>query len=146
MPNPYLPKWEYIPDGEPRVFGNRVYIYGSHDNAGSDKFCDYKLKVWSAPIDNLNNWTCHGTAFRTRTDCDHESDTPWTNGELYAPDVIEKNRKYYIHAYIFYTKGCVAVSDRPESPFQLLSQYKVPENSAQVLSDGVFVDPGLLVI
>ena len=27
MPNPYLPKWEYIPDGEPRVFGDRVYIY-----------------------------------------------------------------------------------------------------------------------
>ena len=20
MPNPYLPEWEYIPDGEPRVF------------------------------------------------------------------------------------------------------------------------------
>ena len=21
MANPYLPSWEYIPDGEPRVFG-----------------------------------------------------------------------------------------------------------------------------
>ena len=29
--NPYLPSWEYIPDGEPYVFGGRVYIYGSHD-------------------------------------------------------------------------------------------------------------------
>ena len=29
--NPYLPSWEYIPDGEPYVFGDRVYIYGSHD-------------------------------------------------------------------------------------------------------------------
>lgn len=38
MANPYLPKWEYIPDGEPRVFGDRVYIYGSHDISGSDKF------------------------------------------------------------------------------------------------------------
>lgn len=44
MPNPYLPLWEYIPDGEPRVFGDRVYIYGSHDRAGSDDFCDYVLK------------------------------------------------------------------------------------------------------
>lgn len=145
MPNPYLPRWEYIPDGEPRVFGNRVYVYGSHDNASSDKFCDYKLKVWSAPIDNLNNWTCHGVAFRTRTEGDNVSDTPWTDGELYAPDVIEKDGKYYLYAYIFYTKGCVAVSNKPEGPFQLLSQYKVPENSAQVLSDGVFVDPGVLV-
>lgn len=145
MSNPYLPNWEYIPDGEPRVFGSRVYIYGSHDAAGSDKFCDYRLKVWSAPIDNLNHWTCHGTAFRTRADRDHESDTSWTNGELYAPDVIEKDGKYYLYAYIFYTKGCVAVSDKPEGPFRLISQYKVPDKSAQILKDGVFVDPGVLV-
>jgi hypothetical protein len=145
MPNPYLPSWEYIPDGEPRVFGERVYIYGSHDNAGSDKFCDYRLKVWSAPVDNLNNWICHGVAFRTRADSEYKSDTPWTEGELYAPDVVEKDGKYYLYAYIFYSKGCVAVSDRPEGPFQLLSQYKVPENSPKVLSDAVFVDPGVLV-
>lgn len=29
--NPYLPSWEYVPDGEPHVFGKRVYVYGSHD-------------------------------------------------------------------------------------------------------------------
>lgn len=28
--NPYLPSYEYIPDGEPRVFDDRLYIYGSH--------------------------------------------------------------------------------------------------------------------
>lgn len=32
--NPYLPLYEYVPDGEPHVFGDRVYIYGSHDEAG----------------------------------------------------------------------------------------------------------------
>ena len=51
MPNPYLPLWEYIPDGEPRVFGSRVYVYGSHDRVGHDQFCDYVLKCWSAPVD-----------------------------------------------------------------------------------------------
>ncbi len=25
--NPILPLWEYIPDGDPRVFGDRVYLY-----------------------------------------------------------------------------------------------------------------------
>lgn len=37
--NPFLPLWEYIPDGEPYVFEDpdkpgeyRVYIYGSHDS------------------------------------------------------------------------------------------------------------------
>ncbi|MEI3151867.1 MAG: family 43 glycosylhydrolase [Mediterraneibacter faecis] len=33
--NPYLPSWEYIPDGEPHVFGDRVYVYGSHDSFGA---------------------------------------------------------------------------------------------------------------
>ena len=37
--NPYLPLWEHVPDGEPKVFEDpdcpgkfRVYVYGSHDN------------------------------------------------------------------------------------------------------------------
>lgn len=145
MANPYLPNWEYIPDGEPRVFGNRVYVYGSHDNAASGKFCDYKLKVWSADVNDLNNWICHGDSFHTRADRDHESDTPWTDGELYAPDVVEKDGKYYLYAYIFYTKGCVAVSDRPEGPFRLISQYRVPAVYENDMDKGVFCDPGVLV-
>ncbi len=32
--NPYLPSWEYIHDGEPHVFGERVYVYSSHDRFG----------------------------------------------------------------------------------------------------------------
>ena len=27
--NPYLPLYEYIPDGEPHVFGDRIYVYGA---------------------------------------------------------------------------------------------------------------------
>ena len=30
--NPYLPLTAYIPDGEPRVFDGRLYVYGSHDS------------------------------------------------------------------------------------------------------------------
>ena len=26
--NPYLPSYEYVPDGEPHVFNGRVYVYG----------------------------------------------------------------------------------------------------------------------
>ncbi len=145
MQNPYLPAWEYIPDGEPRVYGDRVYIYGSHDRAGSDAFCDYKLKVWSAPVDNPGHWICHGDIFHTRADRDHESDTPWTRRELYAPDVIEKDGKYYLYAYIVDSPGCIAVSERPEGPFRLLSQYQIPEKENQTLADRIMVDPGVLV-
>jgi len=144
MANPFLPLWEYIPDGEPRVFGNRVYIYGSHDNAGSDSFCDYKLKVWSAPVDDLNNWTCHGDIFHTRPDRDHDSDVDWTDNPLYAPDVVERDGKYYLYCYILWAKGCVAVADKPEGPFKLLSRYKynLPD---ELVENGTFVDPGVFV-
>ena len=37
--NPYLPGWEYIPDGEPKFFGDRVYVYGSHDEAEGERYC-----------------------------------------------------------------------------------------------------------
>lgn len=146
MPNPYLPFWEYIPDGEPRVFGDRIYVYGSHDNAGSVKFCDYVLKCWSAPLDDLNSWVCHGDIFRTRETFDHPSDTGWTDERnyLYAPDVVEKDGKYYLYAYIINSVGCVAVSDRPEGPFTLLSKYKytIPDD---ICCNGWFIDPGVLI-
>lgn len=146
MPNPYLPFWEYIPDGEPRVFGDRIYVYGSHDNAGSVKFCDHVLKCWSAPLDNLNNWVCHGDIFRTQETADCRSDTDWTDKSnyLYAPDVVEKDGKYYLYAYIINSVGCVAVSDKPEGPFKLLSKYKytIPD---EICCNGWFIDPGVLV-
>jgi len=148
MSNPYLPDWEYIPDGEPRVFGNRVYVYGSHDTACSDNFCDYKLKVWSASVDNLNHWVCHGDAFHTRADRDHCADTNWTDNALFAPDVVEKDGKYYLYAYIVGAKGCVAVSERPEGPFKLLSTYKysIPAGkNDDFCGNGTFIDPGVLV-
>lgn len=143
MPNPILPAWECIPDGEPRVFGDRVYLYGSHDRAYSADFCDYKLKVWSAPLDNLNEWVCHGHSFHTRPDRDHESDVPWTTNKLFAPDVIEKDGKYYLYAYIVGAKGAIGVSDKPEGPFKLLSTYKYEAGDEG--DDGIYNDAGVLV-
>ena len=143
MANPYLPRWEYIPDGEPRVFGDRVYVYGSHDRVDSIDFCDYKLKVWSAPVNDLNSWTCHGDIFRTRDGADAPSDVDWTDNLLFAPDVVERDGKYYLYAYIVGAKGCVAVADKPEGPFSLLSKYVY--NIENHYDDGTFIDPGTLV-
>ena len=47
--NPFLPLNEYIPDGEPHVFGDRVYLYGSHDHEGGYTFCMDDYTVYSAP-------------------------------------------------------------------------------------------------
>lgn len=143
MANPYLPNWEYIPDGEPRVFGDRIYVYGSHDRKDSIDFCDYKLKVWSAPVSDPTKWVCHGGIFRSRDGHDSPSDVDWTDELLFAPDVVERGGKYYLYAYIVNAKGCVAVADRPEGPFRLLSRYEydIPNH----YDNGTFIDPGVLV-
>lgn len=143
MANPYLPNWEYIPDGEPRVFGDRIYVYGSHDRKDSIDFCDYKLKVWSAPVSDPTKWVCHGDIFRSRDGHDSPSDVDWTDELLFAPDVVERGGKYYLYAYIVNAKGCVAVADRPEGPFRLLSRYEydIPNH----YDNGNFIDPGVLV-
>ena len=53
--NPYLPSWEYIPDGEPYVFDDRVYIYGSHDLYNGHVFCLGDYVCYSAPVDDLGD-------------------------------------------------------------------------------------------
>ena len=86
--NPYMPLWEHVPDGEPRVFEHdgekRVYVYGSHDTE-IKHYCGRDYVVWSAPVDDLTDWTCHGTAYRTHYD-----------SVLYAPDVVKKGDTYYM--------------------------------------------------
>ena len=67
--NPILPPTAFIPDGEPRVFmyegKPRVFLYGSRDERG-DGYCGYGHDVWSAPVDALGDWACHGEIFHVR--------------------------------------------------------------------------------
>ena len=37
--NPYLPLYEYVPDGEPHIFGDRLYLYGSLERFDVVMFC-----------------------------------------------------------------------------------------------------------
>ena len=149
MPNPILPLWEHIPDGEPRLFGDRVYLYGSHDRPLSDSFCDSRLKVWSADRRDLSHWRCHGDIFLSAPRDGREADVRWLEGGmLYAPDALKIGNRYYLFVYVFYGRGCVAASDRPEGPFRVLSPYtwgeeeRFPEG---VCENGVLVDPGVLL-
>ena len=58
--NPYLPSYEYIPDGEPHIFGDRLYIYGSHDRFGGSDYCENDYVCWSAPVGDLSDWHFEG--------------------------------------------------------------------------------------
>ena len=92
--NPFLPSWEYIPDGEPHVFGDRVYLYGSHDYFRGYVYCLGDYVCWSAPVDDLGNWRYEGITY-----C-KEQDPRNTDGKmvLFAPDVVQgPDGRYYMY-------------------------------------------------
>lgn len=143
---PILPQGEYIPDGEPRVFGDRVYLYGSHDRRDSKEFCDFLLKVWSAPLSDLTQWRDEGISFATRDQPGHKDDVDWSDGHLYAPDVIEKDGRYYLYAYIFPAPAAVAVSDSPAGPFKVIGKITAPRDAPDIGGwKSMYSDPGVLV-
>ena len=116
--NPYLPCYEYIPDGEPRVFGDRLYIFGSHDKFNGKTFCENDYVTWSCPVDDLSDWRYEGVIYTRNED-------PYS-GNLYAPDVIQGlDNKYYL----FYCKSdvsviSVAVCDEPAGKYEYIGDVR----------------------
>lgn len=114
--NPYLPSWEYIPDGEPYVFNGRVYIYGSHDKFNGDVYCMGDYVCWSADVNDLGNWRYEGVIFRKDQDPGNED----LQGNLYAPDVtVGPDGRYYLY-YCLSKWGVVsvAVCDEPAGKYE----------------------------
>lgn len=114
--NPYLPSYEYIPDGEPYVFGDRVYIYGSHDFFNGYVFCLGDYVCYSAPVDDLGNWRYEGVIYK-------KTDDP-LNQEgkmcLYAPDVtVGPDGRYYLYYCLDKVPVMsVAVCDTPAGKYE----------------------------
>jgi len=131
--NPFLPLTEYIPDGEPHVFGDRVYLYGSHDEAGGDRFCVQDYTVWSAPVDDLTNWTNHGVSYRKDQDLRAK---PGKLPDYYAPDCVRGNDgRYYLYYVAMgpnvknFGPMSAAVSDSPAGPFEYLGDICWPDGT-----------------
>lgn len=121
--NPYLPLWEHLPDGEPRVFEDpdqpgkfRAYIIGSHDLKYTE-YCGPDIHMWSAPVENLADWRDEGAIFT------HYVDGQWDT--MFAPDLVEVVDKesgkkvYYLypHSRGWRRVAMVAKGDRPNGPF-----------------------------
>ena len=142
--NPYLPSWEYIPDGEPHVFGDRVYVYGSHDRFRGHAYCLNDYVCWSAPVDNLADWRCEGVIFRKTDDPDNADG----DGCLYAPDVTRgPDGRYYL--YYVVDKFCyvsVAVCDTPAGKYEFLGYVRHPDGTrlGERAGDEPQFDPGVL--
>lgn len=115
--NPYLPSFEYIPDGEPYVFGDRLYIYGSHDRFGGKAYCENDYVCWSAPISDLSDWRYEGVIYKKDS---HPEDDVHRRTCLYAPDVVQGRDGRY---YLYYSMSgssimSVAVCDSPAGEYK----------------------------
>ena len=142
--NPYLPSWEYIPDGEPYVFGDRVYVYGSHDSFNGYVFCQGDYMGWSVPVNDLSDWRCEGVIYP------RNADPVNADGHmcLYAPDVTRgPDGRYYLY-YVYDKVGfvSVAVSDSPAGMFKFLGYVRYPDGTrlGEKEGDEPQFDPGVL--
>ena len=154
--NPYLPLWEHIPDGEPYVFEDpdnpgkyRVYIYGSHDTRITD-YCGRELVVWSAAVDNLNEWRYDGEILRVSHNAEGKPvDPEGLSDVLFAPDVAVKTepdgtRMYYLYPndQVGGRQNLIAKSPRPDGPFEVCNWSKDNPN----MTEGVLgFDPAVFV-
>ena len=139
--NPYLPLWEHLPDGEPRVFEDpdqpgkyRAYIIGSHDVTYT-AYCGPDIRMWSAPVEDLSQWRDEGPIF-----------TWFVNGQwdtMFAPDLVcttdrttgKKTYWLYPHSRGWRRTPMVCKGDRPNGPF-------TPVN---LTADGTQCLPGSLI-
>lgn len=143
--NPYLPGWEYVPDGEPHVFDNRVYIYGSHDCFGGATFCELNYVCWSAPITDLGDWKFEGEIYDKNRD-------PLCTGDdrmLFAPDAARgpDGRYYLFYGLDFSGVISVAVCDTPAGEYSFYGHVRYPNGQllGQKQGDSFQYDPGVLV-
>ena len=143
--NPYLPSFEYVPDGEPRVFGDRLYVYGSHDRFGGKDFCLNDYVCWSAPLDDLGDWRYEGVIYRASQDPRNKDGKMHMN----APDCVQgPDGRYYLYYQLhILTCTCVAVADSPTGPFEYYGCVQYPDGTpyGEKKGDAFAFDPGVLV-
>ena len=147
--NPYLPLWEHLPDGEPRVFEDpdqpgkyRAYIIGSHDITYT-AYCGSDIRMWSAPVEDLSQWRDEGPIFTWFVDGQWDT--------MYAPDLVEVKDKvtgkktYYLYPH---SRGrgrvaMVCVGDRPDGPFRPVNA--TPDGRGCLPGSIIDCDPSVFV-
>lgn len=142
--NPYLPSWEYIPDGEPYVFNGRVYIFGSHDQFNGYVFCMDDYVCWSAPVNELWNWRYEGVIYKKTDDPLNKNGTMC----LYAPDVtVGVDGRYYLY-YVLDKLSIVsvAVCDKPAGQYSFYGYVHYQDGTllGEGEKDQPQFDPGVL--
>jgi hypothetical protein len=137
---------QYTADPSARVFGNRIYLFPSHDILATEGkgrkgwFCMEDYHVFSSA--DFSEWTDHGIIIT-------QNKVPWVRPDSYsmwAPDCIERNGKYYFYFpsapadTATYGRGFtigVAVADKPEGPY---TAEPTPVKGVHGIDPNVFID------
>ena len=136
---------QFSADPSARVFGDKVYLYPSHDivvQPGHGRpgwFCMEDYHVFSSS--NLTDWKDHGVIVT-------QANVPWGNPQgysMWAPDCIFRKGKYYFYfpdgvKDTSYGRGFaigVAVADKPDGPFTVEPN---PIKDVHGIDPNVFID------
>lgn len=169
--NPYLPSYEYVPDGEPHIFGDRIYLYGSHDRFDGADFCLNDYVCYSADVHDLTDWKYEGVIYRKEQDprnqnipadafvpkrgfCAKEEKREGDlNGPgihaMWAPDVVKgpDGRYYLYYCFDWLPEIAVAVCDTPGGKYEYLGLVRHEDGTVLGQREGDYsqFDPGIFV-
>ena len=104
-----LVKNVFTADPEAHAFGDRLYVYTSHDqpNATYWDMTDWRLLSTA----DMVTWKDHGNIFSLK-------DFAWAAKWAWAPGCVTANGKYYLFLPVDRARIGVAVADSPEGPFK----------------------------
>lgn len=137
---------QFTADPSARVFGDRIYVFPSHDILAAEGkgrpgwFCMEDYHVFSSA--DLTDWQDHGVIVT-------QNKVPWVRPDSYsmwAPDCIARNGKYYFYFpsaakdTIAFGRGFtigVAVADKPEGPY---TPQPTPIKGVRGIDPNVFID------
>ena len=132
----------YTADPAPMVSGGTLYLFSSHDQDVGEKN-NFNMKDWVlSTTTDMVNWTQHGVIASLR-------DFPWAAKEIsgwdgvdngaWAPQVIERDGKWYLYAPVHGRGIGVLVADNPLGP------YKDPIKKPLIAPNYESIDPTVYI-
>lgn len=141
--NPCLPSYEYLAEADAHTFGERVYLFGSHDkyNGKAERITEFIC--WSADVNELADWRYEGVIFsRKKIRAEKGVKRP---DFICAPNVcVGQDGKYYLYFNLGATLTVgVAVCNEPTGEYEFLGVLRdekgnvlSPLRSPALLRDG----------
>jgi len=137
--NPLI-HYMYTADPAARVFGDRLYVYTSHDEDSADANQHFLMNNWHVfSTNNLRDWTGHGEVFSL-------DDISWADKQAWVPDCVERNGRYYLYFPVEQTMIGVAVSQTPQGPFKdALGKPLIDNRGNETVVGREPIDPAILI-